>query len=275
MTAIQFDAIKERQQRMWASGDFSAVAARIHAMAEGLAEAADVQADQRVLDVATGSGNAAIAAARCGADVVGIDYVPELLERARVRAAAEGLPAEFIAADAEALPFEDASFDTVLSVVGVMFAPDQERAASELLRVCRPGGTIGMLNFTPEGLARDFFGTLGPYMPPPPPGALPPLLWGNEDHVRNLLGDRAASLEMTRDTYAERAASPRDYVELFTQTFGPAVAIHDALANEPLRAAAFDRDFLEFATRANTGDPNGPAEYRYEYLLVIARKRTT
>ena len=132
-----------------------------------------------------------------------------------------------------------------------------------------------MLNFTPEGLAGDFFGTLGPYMPTPPLGTLSPLLWGSENHVRDLLSDRIASLDMTRDTYVERAASPRDYVELFTDTFGPAVAIRSSLAEKPRRAAAFDRDFLEFAARANTGNPAGPAEYRYEYLLVIARKRQT
>lgn len=180
---------------------------------------------------------------------------------------------EWVEADAENLPFADGEFDVVTSSLGAIFAPDHRRVADELLRVSRPGGTIGMLNFTPEGLAGDFFGTLGPYMPPPPPGALPPLLWGNEDHVRDLLGDRVASLEMTRNTYVERAASPHDYVALFTQTFGPAVAIRSSLADDPPRAAAFDRDFLEFAARANTGDPAGPAEYRYEYLLAIARTR--
>src|SRR5215207_119842 len=139
-TVTQLDGIKERQQRMWASGDYAAVAARIHSIAERLCEAADLIAGARVLDVATGSGNAAIAAARSGSEVVGIDYVPALLDRARVRAQAEGLEVDFVEADAEALPFADGSFDTVLSVVGVMFAPDQERAAAELLRVCRPGG---------------------------------------------------------------------------------------------------------------------------------------
>ena len=146
-TVTQFEEIKHKQQRMWGSGDYTAVAARIHAMAERLCAAADVVAGSRVLDVATGSGNAAIAAARCDADVVGIDYVPALLARARQRAQAEGLAVEFLEADAEALPFPDASFDVVLSVVGVMFAPDQERAAAELVRVCRPGGTIALANY--------------------------------------------------------------------------------------------------------------------------------
>jgi 2-polyprenyl-6-hydroxyphenyl methylase/3-demethylubiquinone-9 3-methyltransferase len=129
-----------------------------------------------------------------------------------------------------------------------------------------------MVNFTPDGLAGDFFGALAPYMPPPPPDALPPLLWGSEEHVRELFGDRVESLELTRRSYVERAASPRAYVELFNESFGPVIAIRTALTPEPDRLAAFDRDLLDFATRANTGEPDGPAEYRYEYLLVVARK---
>ena len=129
-----------------------------------------------------------------------------------------------------------------------------------------------MLNFTPEGLISHFFGALAPYMPPPSPGALPPAQWGSETHVRELFGDRVESLQMTRRHYVEKAASPRDYRELFKETFGPVVAIYASLAKEPERAAAIDRDFLEFATRANSGPPEGPAEYRYEYLLVVARK---
>ena len=164
-------------------------------------------------------------------------------------------------------------FYVVTSSCGAIFAPDQRAVAEELLRVCRPGGTIGMLNFTPEGLISDFFGSLAPYMPPPSPEALPPALWGSEEHVRDLLGGGAESLEMTRRHYVERAESPRDYRELFKQTFGPVVATYASLAEEPERTAALDRDFLEFATRANSGPPGGPAEYRYEYLLVVARRR--
>ncbi|MGH7263854.1 MAG: SAM-dependent methyltransferase, partial [Candidatus Rokuibacteriota bacterium] len=145
--------------------------------------------------------------------------------------------------------------------------------ADQLLRVCRPGGTIGMLNFTPEGLAADFFGLFVPYAPPPPPGALPPVLWGSEGHVRELFGDRVESLEMTRGEYVERAGSPREYYELFRETFGPVVAIYASLADQPARAAALDRAFLDFVTRANRGPRGGPAQYPYEYLLVIARKR--
>jgi hypothetical protein len=145
--------------------------------------------------------------------------------------------------------------------------------ADEMLRVCRPGGTIGILAFTPEGLISDFFGALAPYAPPLPPGALPPPLWGSEEHVRELFGDRFDSLEMTRGEYVERAASPHEYCELFKQTFGPVVAIYQSLAGRPGRLAALDRDLLEFATRSNRGAADGPAEYHYEYLLVVARKR--
>ena len=176
-------------------------------------------------------------------------------------------------ADAEALPFGDGEFDVVTSSLGAIFAPDHQRVADELLRVCRPGGTIGMLNFTPEGLAGDFFGVFVPYMPAPPPNSSPPLMWGSEEHVRELFGDRVESLEMTRSEYTEKAASPQEYCEFFKATFGPAVAVYASLADDPERKAALDREFLEFATRSNRGAPGGPAEYHYEYLLVIARTR--
>jgi 2-polyprenyl-6-hydroxyphenyl methylase/3-demethylubiquinone-9 3-methyltransferase len=180
---------------------------------------------------------------------------------------------EWVEADAEALPFGDGEFDVVTSSLGAIFAPDHRAVADELLRVCRPGGTIGMINFTSEGLAAEFFALFAPYAPPPPPGAVPPVMWGSEDHVRELFGDRVASLEMTRREYTERAGSPRRYREFFKQTFGPAVAIYASLADQPDRAAALDRDFLDFATRSNRGVPGGEAEYRYEYLLVMAKER--
>ena len=266
--------IKSATRAIWAAGDYHRFAtATVWGLGPRVVEATGITAGQCVLDVACGTGNVAIRAAEAGAQVVASDLTPEHFAAGREEARQRGVELEWVEADAENLPFADGEFDVVTSSLGAIFAPDHRRVADELLRVCRSGGTIGMLNFTPTGLAGDFFGTIGPYMPPPPPGALPPLLWGSEDHVRDLLGDRVA-LDMTRDTYVEHAASPRDYVELFNQTFGPAVAIRAALADEPLRAAAFDRDFLEFATRANTGDPTGRAEYRYEYLLVIARKRT-
>ncbi len=261
---------------VWAFGDYHRFATEtVWELGPRLVRAAGITAGQRVLDVACGTGNVAIRAAEAGARVIASDLTPEHFEAGRREARTRGVELEWVEADAEDLPFADGEFDCVTSSLGAIFAPDHRRVADELHRVCRPGGTIGMLNFTPEGLAGDFFGTLAPYAPPPPPGALSPLLWGSEEHVRMLFGDRVVSLEMTRDTYVEQAASPRGYVDLFTQTFGPVVAIRSALAGEPARAAAFERDFLEFAERANAGDPAGPAQYRYEYLLVIARTRDT
>ena len=270
MTATE---IKSATRAMWAAGDYHRFAVEtVWELGPRLVAAAGITAGQRVLDVACGTGNVAIRAAEAGARVIASDLTPEHFEAGRDEARRHGVELEWVEADAEDLPFGDAEFDVVTSSVGAIFAPAHQRVADELLRVCRPGGTIAMLNFTPEGLAGDFFGTLGPYMPPPPPGALPPLLWGSEDHVRGLFGDRVASLEMVRDTYVETAASPREYVELFMRTFGPVVAIRAELENEPERANAFDRDFHEFARRANTAGPGEPAEYGYEYLLVIARK---
>jgi hypothetical protein len=144
-----------------------------------------------------------------------------------------------------------------------------------MVRVCRPGGTIGMTTFTPDGIADEFFGVVAPYMPAPPPGALSPSLWGSEEHVRELFGERVESLEIVRREYVERAPTPHDYVELYKETFGPVVSVYESLAEQPDSAATLDRDFLAFATRANAGAPDGPAEYRYEYLLVVARKRRT
>jgi SAM-dependent methyltransferase len=181
------EAVKRKQQATWASGDYSAIGALIPIISEDLCDAADLRAGSHVLDVAGGSGNTALAAARMFCDVVSLDYVPSLLERGRERAAAEQLPVCFVEGDAEALPFEDASFDAVISVVGVMFAPDHERAAAELVRVCRPRGTIALASWTPEGFIGGLLKTVGKHVPPPA-GVRPPTLWGDEDHVRGLLG---------------------------------------------------------------------------------------
>jgi SAM-dependent methyltransferase len=205
--------------------------------------------------------------------VVASDLTPENFVAGRREASAHGVELQWVEADVEALPFDDGEFDVVTSSFGVMFAPDHQKAAGELLRVCRPGGTIGMINFTPEGLAGAFFEGFARYAPPPPAEALPPILWGSEEHVRELFGDRVSSLELTRSEYVERAASPRDYVELFKRTFGPVIALHAFLADQPDRAAALERDFEEFAVRSNRGAPDGPAEYHYEYLLAVAKKR--
>ncbi len=266
--------LKAAARAAWALGDYHRFANEtIWELGEVLVRACGISRGQRVLDVAAGTGNTAIRATEAGAEVVASDLTPENFEAGRREAEAHGVELEWVEADAEALPFADGEFDVVTSSFGAIFAPDHRAAADEMLRVCRPGGTIGMLNFTPEGLISAFFGALAPYMPPPPPETLPPALWGSEEHVRELFGDRVESLEMTRRHYVERADSPRDYRELFKQTFGPVVGIYASLAEEPERAAALDRDFLEFATRANSGPPEGPAEYRYEYLLVVAGRR--
>ena len=266
--------LKTATRAIWALGDYHRFATEtVWEIGPVLVEACGISAGQRVLDVATGTGNVAIRAAEAGAQVVASDLTPENFEAGRREAQSRGTELEWVEADAEALPFGDGEFDVVTSSFGAIFPPSHQRVADELLRVCRPGGAIGMANFTPEGLAGDFFQALAPYMPPPPPGALPPVMWGREEHVRELFGDRTESLDMTRREYVERAASPSDYCEFFKETFGPAVAIRASLADQPERAAAFDRDFLEYATRSNRGASDGPAEYHYEYLLVVARNR--
>jgi len=274
MTADTETELKAATRAMWALGDYHRFATElIWELGAVLVQACGISAGQRVLDVAAGSGNVAVRAAGRSAQVLASDLTPENSEAGRREAHARGVDLDWVEGDAEALPFADAEFDVVTSSFGAIFAPNHQKVADEMLRVCRPRGTIGMLNFTPEGLAADFFGTFAPYLPPFPPGAMPPVYWGSEDHVRKLFGDRVESLEMTRKDYVERATSPRAYCESFKRTRGPAVAICASLADQPERAAAFDRDFLEFATRSNEGPPEGPAEYRYEYLLVVARER--
>jgi SAM-dependent methyltransferase len=264
---------KAAERATWALGDYHRFAkATVWELGPVLVSACGVVPGQRLLDVAAGTGNVAIRAAEAGADVVASDLTPEHFEAGRAEARARGVELDWVEADAEALPFGDGEFDVVTSSLGAIFAPDHQAVADELLRVCRPGGTVGMVNFTPEGLAGEFFGTLSRFAPPPPAGAQPPLLWGSEGHVRALFGDGVDSLELTRGSYVERAASPRAYVELFRETFGPIIALRSALADEPARATALDRTFLEFAVRTNGGGPGGPAEYRYEYLLVVAAK---
>jgi ubiquinone/menaquinone biosynthesis C-methylase UbiE len=265
---------KAETRAMWALGDYDRFAREtVWGLGAVLVEASGISAGQRVLDVAAGTGNVALRAAEAGANVVASDLTPQHFEAGRREAARLGVELEWVEADAESLPFDDGEFDVVTSSLGAIFAPDHQAVAGEMLRVCRPGGRIGMINFTPDGLAAEFFGVLAPYMPPPPPGALPPLLWGNEEHVRDLFGARVESLALKRASYVERAATPRAYVGLFTDTFGPVVAIRASLVDQPERLESFDQAFLEFATGANQGAPNGGAEYHYDYLLVIARKR--
>src|SRR5262245_262476 len=236
---------KAATRAVWALGDYHRFAKEtVWEMGEVLVRACGVSAGQRVLDVAAGTGNTAIRAAEAGADVVASDLTPENFGAGRREAEARGVELEWVEADAEALPFTDGEFDVVTSSFGAIFAPDHQAVADELLRVSRPGGTIGMLNFTPEGLISDFFGALAPWMPPPPPGALSPALWGSEEHVRALFGERVESLDMARRTYVEGAATPEAYRDLFKETFGPVVATYAALADDPARTEALDRDFL-------------------------------
>ena len=265
--------LKAATRAAWALGDYHRFAkATVWERGAELVEACEIRAGQRVLDVAAGTGNTAIRAAEAGAQVVASDLTPANFEAGRREARARGIELEWVEADAEALQFADGQFDIVTSSFGAIFAPNHQVVADEMLRVCRPGGTIGMLNFTPEGLFTDFLAVFAPYAPPPPPGTRSPALWGSEEHVRELFGERVEFRELARREYAERAASPSDYVELFKQTFGPIVATYRSLADQPERSAALDRDFLEFADRANSGPAEGPAEYRYEYLLAIARR---
>jgi SAM-dependent methyltransferase len=263
-------AVKQRQQKMWAGGDYATVASRIVPIAENLADAADLRAGATVLDVATGSGNAALAAARCGCDVTGVDYVPELLERGRQRAAAESLDVRFEDGDAEALPFPDAAFDAVLSVVGVMFAPDQERAASELLRVCRPGGTIALANWAPDSFIGAMFRTMSKHVPPPP-GVKPPGLWGTEDRIRELLGDGTASLQMRRRTFTFRFRSAEEYVGFFATNYGPTVTALrtlDTSAQQALRD-----DLANLVRDHNRLQTDTPVAIPSDYLEVVAIRR--
>jgi ubiquinone/menaquinone biosynthesis C-methylase UbiE len=260
---------------VWGLGDYHRFAKEtVWGLGPRLVAACGIGPGQRVLDVGAGSGNIALRAAQAGAVVVASDLTPENLEAGRLEAGRLGVELDWVEADAERLPFEDAAFDAVTSSFGVMFASDHERAAHELLRVCRPGGVVGVLSFTPDGLGGRFFGLLAPYLPPPPAGALTPLLWGEERHVQELFGDHVESLETTRSTYVERAETPASYCRLFKETFGPVVALYASLVDDPERLEALDRDFLRYAVDENTGRADGPAEYEYEYLLVVARKRT-
>jgi 2-polyprenyl-3-methyl-5-hydroxy-6-metoxy-1,4-benzoquinol methylase len=262
---------------VWSLGDYHRFAKElVWELGPVLVEACGISPGQRVLDVAAGTGNVAIRAAEAGADVVALDITPESLAAGQREAESRGIELQWVEGNAQALPLGDGEFDVVTSAVGAMFAPDHQAVADEMLRVCRPGGTIGMITFVPERLTADFFELLGRYAPPPAPGAPPPILWGDENHVRELFGDALTSLELTRRQYVEKlsgpAGTPRDYVGFYKETFGPMVAIYAGLTDRPEEAAALDRDLLDLATRWNSGTPEA-AEYHYDYLLIVARKR--
>jgi SAM-dependent methyltransferase len=270
---MSFDGaeIKQRQRAMWSAGDYPDIARTIQPVADAVVEAAGVQAGERVLDVATGSGNAAITAARRGAQVTGLDLTPELLEVAKARAAADGVEIDFLQGDAEALPFDDDSFDRVTSVFGAMFAPDQQQAAAELLRVVRPGGTVAVAAWTPQGLNGQLFGTLAKYMPPPPEGFKPPVLWGMEDPVSALFAGAAeVNSERRPATGSIRVASAEAWLEYTERVLGPTVLAKRAL--EPSGAwDAARADLLALYERHNVAT-DGTYVAHPEYLLTVARK---
>jgi SAM-dependent methyltransferase len=220
--------IKRRQQQTWASGDTGAIGTLLVPVAEGLCDRADLEAGWHVLDVATGTGNGAIAAARLGASAVGVDYVPASLERGRVRADVEGLDVALIEGDIESLPFADGSFDAVTSVFGAMFAPDHARAASEILRVCRPGGTIALASWTPDGFVGELFGVVSRHVPPPA-GVPSPVLWGTEAHLRELFGARIDSLDVRDRTFTFRFSTADELVAFLRRWYGPTRAAFAAL----------------------------------------------
>ncbi|HYP46002.1 MAG TPA: methyltransferase domain-containing protein [Propionibacteriaceae bacterium] len=265
-------ALKAKHRAMWALGDYPAVATEvIPELGPVLVEASGVQAGERVLDVAAGSGNAAVPAAAKGAHVIASDLTPELFKVGRAFAARQGVEVTWEEGDAEALPYEDDAFDRVLSCIGVMFAPHHQQAADELVRVCRPGGTIGLLNWTPAGFAGQMFKTMKPYAPPPPPGAQPGPLWGTEDHVRALLGDRVTDVVSWRQSLTTaRFRTPEAWLDYWKSVYGPMIAIYRGIADQPDKVAALDSDLVALAARFDHGTEATVMDW--EYLVVTARK---
>ena len=265
--------LKARHRAMWASGDYpSMVETFLLPLGPRLVEACGIGPGMTVLDVAAGTGNASLPAARAGARVTASDLTPELLEAGRRRAAEEGLELEWVQADAEHLPFPDAGFDVVMSCIGAMFAPRHRAVADELVRVCRPGGTIGLLSWTPEGMLGALFRTMGPFLPAPPPGAQPPPLWGSEEHVRELLGDRVALRTLERSVLEVTAfARPHDYAEHFKARYGPTIAAQ-AGARRAGREAEFEAALERCCEDWDRGTPDR-ARFEMEYLLAVGTRR--
>jgi ubiquinone/menaquinone biosynthesis C-methylase UbiE len=266
---LDLEALKARQHGAWSSGDYAVVGTTLQIVGEELCEALDIRAGQKVLDVAAGNGNATLAAARRFCDVVSTDYVPSLLERGRLRAEADGLSIKFKEADAEALSFADASFDAVLSTFGVMFTPNQDQAAAELIRVCRSGGKIGLANWTPEGFIGQLFKTLGKYLPPPA-GARSPAQWGTEARIKEMFGPSAVSINAERRNFNFRYRSPDHFLDVFKNFYGPmlkAFAALDAGKQQGLRA-----DLLVLIGKMNRAE-DGTMIVPSEYLEIVITKR--
>ncbi len=271
-TAPADRALKDKHRAIWALGDYPALAADlIPGLGQILADACEIRAGDRVLDVAAGSGNAAIPAARAGARVVASDLTPELLAAGHRQAEQQGLTLDWRQADAEALPFSDGEFNVVMSCLGVMFAPHHQAAADELVRVCRPGGTIGLLNWTPEGFIGQMFAAMKPYAPSPPAGAQPPPLWGSEQHVRGLLGDRVTGISARRGAVrVELFAQAEDFRDYFKVRYGPTIAVYQSIADDPGRTQALDQALTDLARRHDHG--TGTTSMEWEYLLLTGRK---
>lgn len=259
--APDLPAVKARQHAAWSSGDYAVVGSTLQIVGENLCEALDIRAGQKVLDVAAGNGNVSLAAARRWCDVTSTDYVPALLEQGRARAAADGLRMQFQEADAEALPYLDGSFDVVVSTFGVMFTPNQAKAASEMIRVCKPGGKIGLANWTPAGFIGQVFKTIGKYLPPPV-GVMSPALWGSSDRIAELFAKSAASIVAEKRNYVLRYRSPEHFVEVFRTYYGPVLKALAALDEE--RGAELVGDLIALIgtfNRATDGTMVVPSEY--------------
>ena len=267
---VDLAAVKTRQQAAWSTGDYAVVGTTIQIVGESLCEALDLRAGSRVLDVAAGNGNATLAAARRWSEVTSTDYVPSLLESGRARAQAEGHAIRFQEADAENLPFPDASFDAVMSTFGVMFTPDQDKAASELARACKPGGKIGLANWTPESFIGQLFKTIGKYIPPAP-GVKSPALWGTRARIEELFGRTAAEIRTTSRQFTFRYRSPEHWIEVFRTYYGPMHKTYGAL--DAARQADFTRDLLALMERGNrSGD--GTLVLPSEYLEVVIERKS-
>ena len=266
---VDFDALKARQQAMWASGDYARIGATLQIVSESLCQALDLRAGSLVLDVAAGSGNSALAAARCGCEVTASDYVPALLEHAARRAAADGFELETRVADAERLPFDDGAYAAVLSTFGVMFAPDQEAATRELLRVCRPGGRIGLANWTPEGFIGELLRVIGRFAPPPR-GVSSPVLWGSEARLGELFGAGASAINVTRKHYVFRYRSPEDFVGTFRTYYGPTLRAFEALPAQ--RRPELVDSITDLCRKYDRGG-DGALALPSEYLEVVIDRR--
>lgn len=265
-TQPDLSIVKARQQKTWASGDFAVVASRIVLASEQLADSAELRAGSQVLDIACGNGNATLAAARSGAHVLGVDYVPALLEDGRARAVAEGMDVEFRVGDAEDLPAPDSSFDAVLSVFGTMFAPDHERTADEIVRVVRPGGTVGLASWTPDGFIGQMFRVITSHVPAPA-GVQSPLLWGTEEHLSELFGDAATDMRSVERTCTLRFTSPDEFVTFFRRWYGPTLKAFEALDEAGQTALA--ADLADLARRSDRHGDGGSVALPATYLETV------